>query len=483
MAKRVGLLKKSTRPAVWGLTLPDLSSLSISSVAPLFSMAAAGQLLVQLAGAEVLWAIFAVAIPFVFSSWIFRLLNHHFPNAGASYHWSRRVLGRRVSQFQSWILMMAYFWSIPPIMIPAAEQSLSLLGIARPGAWDVVGFSLLWISFAATVLLLGSRVTARVTQMFLLAEVLGVTAMMVIGLGHWHPVIMTPADNTAHLSVRWQHIVIAMVVAATIVDGWEIDSYAAEEATKPRITPGTGGIIGALMVLAYYGLSWSVMLHNVPLFVLESHRDVLMTWAQMVIPSVQRWALIPILASTAGSLWLTTFILSRALFAMGRDHILPSVLTRFNRFKAPIWAVITPSFVAFGIVCVNLLWTSITSWFNLVLSSAGFFLVLEFLFDSITASVFLSRQHRMSLPHGFDGHQHRFLQIISWITSLWLLTMTGFFLIYGGQVIGKGMDGVVGTLLLAGLVFVLIQRKHEGLETLFIFEPETVMMKTSSPKQ
>ncbi|SMC04743.1 amino acid/polyamine/organocation transporter, APC superfamily [Sulfobacillus thermosulfidooxidans DSM 9293] len=482
MTTRTGLESHSKR-FMLGLTLPDLSSLSISSVAPLFSMAAAGQLLVQLAGADVLWAILAVAIPFVFSSWIFRLLNHHFPNAGASYHWSRRVLGTQVSQFQSWILIMAYFWSIPPIIIPAADQSLSLLGIARPDAWDVVGFSLLWIIFAASVLLLGSRMTARVTQIFLLAEVLAVMAMMVIGFGHWHHVILAPSENTADINVRWQRIVIAMVVAATIVDGWEIDSYAAEEATKPRSAPGTGGIIGALMVLAYYGLSWSVMLHNVPLSILRRHPDVLMTWAHMVIPSVHRWALIPILASTAGSLWLTTFILSRALFAMGRDHILPPILTRFNRFNAPIWAIIIPSLAAFVIVCVNLFWTSMTSWFNLVLSSAGFFLVLEFLFDSITASVFLSRQHDSALPHGLDGHQHRFLQLISWLTSLWLLTMTGFFLVYGGQVIGKGIDEVVGILMLAGIIFVMVQRKQAQSQTLFIFEPEAQMMKASSSRQ
>ncbi len=67
-----------------GLTLPDLSSLSVSSVALLFSTAAADQLLVQFAGAHVLWAILGGGIPFAFSSWIFHLVNHHFPNAESS---------------------------------------------------------------------------------------------------------------------------------------------------------------------------------------------------------------------------------------------------------------------------------------------------------------------------------------------------------------------------------------------------------------
>ena len=70
------------------LTLSDLSGLSIASVGPLFSVAAAGSVLLSLAGTAVIWAILAIAIPFIFSSWLFRMLNTHYPNTGASYHWS-----------------------------------------------------------------------------------------------------------------------------------------------------------------------------------------------------------------------------------------------------------------------------------------------------------------------------------------------------------------------------------------------------------
>ncbi|MCY0885473.1 MAG: APC family permease [Firmicutes bacterium] len=449
------------------LTLPDLSSLSISSVAPLFSLAAAGQMLVRLTGPRVLWAVLAVAVPFVLSSTIFRLLNRHFPNAGASYHWSRRVLGPTASRFQSWILLMAYFWSLPPIVIPAATQTLALAGLPRPAPPAVVLAGAGWVAFATGVLLLGSRVTARVTQAFLVLEVAAVAVLAAVGLARWHPV----AAPAGPLPLR--PFAVAMVVAATIVDGWEIDSYAAEEARRPRTTPGTGGMAGALLVLAYYGLAWTVLLHTVPVPVLAAHSDVLTTWAAAELPGAGRWALLPILASTAGSLWLTTFILSRALYAMGRDRLLPAPLTRLNRFHAPVWAIALPAAGALAVVAVNLAWPSVTALFNLVLSSAGFFLVLEFLFDSVTAAVFLARQHPASWPHARDRHRHRGLLVVSVVTSLWLAGIAGLFLRYGGAAVGPGLDAVLAVLLGGGTLFsILAARRQRSAGACFIFEPE-----------
>ncbi|AEJ39565.1 amino acid permease-associated region [Sulfobacillus acidophilus TPY] len=461
------------------LSLPDLSVLSISSVAPLFSIAAAGQLLVELVGPHVIEAIMAVAVPFILSATIFRVMNQHFPHAGASYHWSRRVLGVRASHFQSWILLMAYFWSIPPIVIPAAEQTLALLGDAAPAPVAVVAAGTAWMVFSGLVLWLGSRVTAWVTQGFLLLEVAAVVAMGVLGLQHWHPTV-----SVGRSSWSVTHLGVAMVVAATIVDGWEIDSYAAEESRKPRHGPGTAGLIGALAVLFYYGLAWTVLLHNVPVASLAASPDVLLVWAHAVLPRHSHWALVPILASTAGSLWLTTFILSRALYAMGRDRLLPAAFSRLNRFHAPAWAIFAPAAGALLVVWVNLIWPSVNGLFQLVLSSAGFFLVLEFLFDSITASVFLGRPHRYSLPHSWDRHRHRGLRAVSFLTAVWLVAMVVIFLRYGGQVLGHGLLWVIGAMLAGGVGFMAwAGRRHRSEAGYYIYEPDTDpgVTRTTSP--
>ncbi len=87
--------------------LRDLVPLSVSSVGPMFSVAATGGVMAAQAGWWTLPAIAILAVPFVTSSFVFRLLNRHFPHAGASYHWSARVVGRGISRYQAWILILA----------------------------------------------------------------------------------------------------------------------------------------------------------------------------------------------------------------------------------------------------------------------------------------------------------------------------------------------------------------------------------------
>ena len=50
--------------------------------------------------------------------------------------------------------------------------------------------------------------------------------------------------------------------------------------------------------------------------------------------------LIPILLSTAGGLWLTSYILTRALFAMGRERLIPAGFGRLNRHRVPHVAIV-----------------------------------------------------------------------------------------------------------------------------------------------
>src|SRR5580658_4954759 len=120
-------LEPGRRELVQSFHLRDLVPLSVSSVGPMFSVAATGGVMAAEAGWWTLPAIAILAVPFIISSFVFRLLNRHFPQAGASYHWSARVIGRGVSRYQAWILILAYFFPIPPIAIPASTYTLALV--------------------------------------------------------------------------------------------------------------------------------------------------------------------------------------------------------------------------------------------------------------------------------------------------------------------------------------------------------------------
>ena len=436
----------------------DLVPLSISSVGPLFSVAATGGVMAAQAGWWTLPAIAILAVPFIISSFVFRLLNQHFPQAGASYHWSARVIGAGVSRYQAWILILAYFFSIPPIAIPAGSYTLALLAPHyRAPAVMHLAVTLFWIVFAAVPLLLGGRPTAIITRVFFAVEMISLAGFAVIGVASWHrlavPVHFGPAPIGG--------IMVVAVVAATILDGWEIDSYASEESQRPRNDPGIGGIIGAFGALAFYAILYPLMLGETPLRLLANSTDPLAEWSHRLVPGAPWAMLIPILLSTAGGLWLTSFILSRALYAMGREQLIPSSFAKLNRHRVPYVGIIAALGLAAVVVAMQLFVGSLSSFFTLVLSGAGFFLVAEFFLDSVTAVVFLAFGHRRFSGVDFTSHSHRLLLVGSIFSSAVMGSLMVAFFIYGPSAIGGGVDETFATLLILGLAFAWwTKRRH-----------------------
>jgi amino acid transporter len=428
----------------------DLVPLSVSSVGPLFSVAATGGVMAAQAGWWTLPAIAILAVPFIISSFVFRLLNRHFPHAGASYHWSARVIGRGVSRYQAWILIIAYFFSIPPIAIPAGSYTLALIapGYHAPAVVQM-GVTLFWIGFAAVPLLLGGRPTARITQVFFVVEMVSLAGFGVFGALSWHRLAVPIHFGAPPVG----GILIVAVVASTILDGWEIDSYAAEESQRPRDHPGIGGIIGAFGALGFYAMLYPLMLGETPLHLLANSTDPLAVWSHRLVPGAPWAMLIPVLLSAAGGLWLTSFILTRALYAMGREKLIPSGFGNLNRHHVPHVAIVAALGLAAVVVALQLFVSSLGSFFTLALSAAGFFLLAEFFLDSVTAAVFLTVGHKRLPDVQLQPHGHRILLVGSLFSSVIMGALLVAFFVYGPKAIGAGVDETFAALLGAGFAF------------------------------
>jgi len=423
----------------------------------MFSVAATGGVMAAQAGWWTLPAIGILAVPFIISSFVFRLLNRHFPHAGASYHWSARIVGRGVSRYQAWILILAYFLSIPPIAIPAGSYTLALVAPHYQAPAVVhLAVTLFWVAFAAAPLLLGSRPTARITQLFFLVEMVALASFGIIGLARLRALSVPIHFGAPPIG----GMLVVAVIAATILDGWEIDSYAAEEAVRPRSDPGLGGIIGAFGALLFYAVLYPLMMSETPLHSLAGSVDPLAVWAHRLIPGAPVVMLVPILLSTAGGLWLTSFILTRALYAMGRERLIPEAFSRVNRFRVPWVAVAVSLGSATVVVAIQLFVSSLSSFFNLVLSAAGFFLLAEFFLDSVTALVFLTVGHRRLPDVRLRPHGHRLLLAGSVFSSATMGALLVAFFVYGPRAIGNGVDETFAVLLALGLVFAWITRRR-----------------------
>lgn len=448
-------LRQLTSPPKQGLRRDlgfyELVTLAVSSIGPLFSiMAAAGVILVD-AGGHVFWLLGLAALPFASSTLIFQLLNQHFPNVGASYHWCRKVLGLKVARFQSWIIVVAYFVSLPPIVLPAAQYTVGLMRLSW--AQDRVAMSLAisgWAAVAALILTRRPGVMARATAVLLALELSGAAVLVVIGfgrLGTLHTVGPTPPFHIAGLFA-------GLVTAATIMDGWEVDSYASGESKRPRQDPGIAGMLGFSVALVIYGLVFWLMAHEMPITQWGSTNPFLL-WINRLDSATGVIGSVAVLSSTIASLWLTTYILSRALFVMGRDGLLPQNVSSLNAHGTPGWAV-GAILTAVWLVAMGEVWTlSLARIIGVVLAIAGFFIIMEFFLDSCTAAVFLLQYHRKFL-HSRVPHMHGTMKVVAVGTAALWMAYLGGFLWYGPGMTSRSVDWVIGVVLAIGIGFMAI---------------------------
>ena len=450
------------------LHILDLIPMSLSSIAPAFSIAAAYGVLVSLAGPQAIMSTFITALPIIFAALVFRQLNIHHPHAGASYYWTSKILGSRAGSFQGWILSLAYFFSIPPIVVPAGEYTLQFLSaiglISAAAASNTVLVSLAgicWVLVAIVPLVLGAKPTARLTELFLFTELAVFALFFWFGISHMqgHVVNAFSASWFFSTHVSLSGLAMGMVIAITILDGWEIDSYSSEESKKPRAWPGLGGIVGLLAVLAIYAIAMPLITIETPLSALSQSANPLATWAYYVVPQYGWIVDIAVIASTASSLWLTSFILSRAWYAMARDGQMPKAMGRLHKkFRSPVTGILIIGALSIVINLWMLLFPTVKSFFTLVLGAAGIFLAMEFCIDCINGVVFFWVLHR-HIPDGM-GHAHWIYKIISLAGALSLASIIAISIYYSPELIGSEFIYVFAALLIPG-IFVAMRTKNQ----------------------
>lgn len=389
------------------LDLTHLTAMSVSSVGPVFSIAAAlgPMIALGLYGAPIgMWLAF---IPFFLSAITFRHLNRHIPHAGASYGWAVRALGPTMAVVQGWIVILAYFFSLLAIIVPAGTYTLALVAPSQVNnnlLVSLVGSA--WAIFAAIPLIWGITPTIRLTFVFLISELAIIGVFFTLGFAKlWtHGAVVAPTFGwfvPTH-GFNFGALVTVAVVGFTVVDGWEIDSHAAEESKARRTNPGTAGLIGLLTVTVMYVIAFLLLFSLAPLPALVAHQtNVLAYFAVLVAPA---WAtkvmILGVLASTASGLWLTHYILNRALYAMSRDRVIPQALGQIHpRFRTP-WLLVlltTIAEVAVTTILVNV--PNVAVFFAIMLQSAGFFLATVFVLSNVAAIAYFRTVARESLHH------------------------------------------------------------------------------------
>jgi len=364
----------------------DLLVIAAAAIGPAFSLATTMGPMVGAAGYAAPLTLVFVTLVMACVAIGYSRLGARFPNAGSSYSWIRTAFGAAFGAYGAWVLIVANIFAIVVTAIPAGSYTLDLIApqlADSPQATGIVGA--LWTIAAGALLARGLKPTTLVAAAFVVAEfaVLGAAALAA-SFVHAPAQPVVAATNVHGLS----GLVGAVVIGIWMLDGWEVSASTAEESTDVNRAPGLGGLGGLALTAAILVIGMTAFLRiGTPAGFADHPADVMAYVGSLLGGGAWRWILtVTVLASLAASLQTTLVYLSRSLFAMGRDGLVPAALGRLDRRGVPMVAVVGLTGLGVLFCLASGLFPSVKAGFDLILSGTSVFLGLLFLL-SAAASV------------------------------------------------------------------------------------------------
>jgi amino acid transporter len=267
--------------------------------------------------------------------------------------------------------------------LPAGTYTLDLLAPNLAGSALAVALTACgWIAGSALLLWYGLRPTAILTLLLLAAEV--VVLAGAAGLAGVHPRPGAVAFVAAPL--EWGGIVAAVVVGIWMIDGWEVSASTAEEAQGDASAPGRGGLAGLVLTSA-------VLLASIAAFTrigtpagFAAHQSDALAYVGGLLGGA--WPLVlsvTVLVSLAASLQTTLVYLTRSIYGMGRDGLLPRSLGRLDRRAEPAAAIALITGLSLAFTLAAGISPSANAAFTFALAGTSWFLGVLFVMTAAAA--------------------------------------------------------------------------------------------------
>jgi amino acid transporter len=315
------------------LGLRDLAVVAAASMGPAFSLATTLGAMVAAAGRWTWLALVVVAVLMAMIAAGYKRLGERMRDAGSSYAWIRAAFGPQGGAYGAWVLLVASMFAVLATALPAGTYTLDLV---RPelaaNALAVALAACGWVIATALLLWYGLRPTAMLALVLLVAEIVVLAGAAAVSAGHPRPDAVALGDAP----VAWGGMVSAIVLGVWLIDGWETSASAAEEAQGEPSAPGAGALAGL-------GLTTAVLLAAIWAFTrigsaagFAAHGDDALAYVGGLLGGGWTKLLsVTVLVSLAASLQTTLVYLSRSVYAMGRDGLLPGGLGRLDRRAEP----------------------------------------------------------------------------------------------------------------------------------------------------
>lgn len=280
----------------------------------------------------VAWAILALtAFPMAV---VFARFSAEYPNAGGVSFLVRQAFGWRPGMAVGLFLLVLNLATNPILGLAAARYLAVLFGWEDPTVILLAGFAVMSIGVLTNML--GILVASRVQFALVVGLIVGLLTVVAVS---------APAADTARLSPfapnGWGAVGAALLVGFFAFFGWENVSHVADEVREPRRSYPRAALLGALIVgLLYFTLALVAALVIPP----EADADSTAILAALLRFSRGEGAaqLGSVLAVALLVVTTNAWVLgaSRLLYAMARDGIVPSGISRVSgRNGAPLAAL------------------------------------------------------------------------------------------------------------------------------------------------
>ncbi len=365
------------------LVLRDLIVVAAASMGPAFSLATTMAAMIAAAGRWTSLALALVALLMAMVALGYRRLGERMRDAGSSYAWIRSAFGPEAGAYGAWVLLVANAFAVIATALPAGAYTLDLVapGLA-PSGLAVALVACAWIVAAAVLLWYGLRPTALLALALLAAEVLILAAAA--GLAGLHP--RPDAVAFARQPLEWSGLVAAMVVGIWMLDGWEVSASTAEEAEGAPSVPGWGGLAGLVLTTAVLLAAIAAFARVGSAAGFAAHEDDALAYIGELLGGAWRPVLaVTVLVSLAAALQTTLVYLTRSIYAMGRDRVLPAALGTLDGRAEPAAAIVLVAALSVFFALVAGLSPTAKGAFDVALQGTSWFLGLLFALSALAA--------------------------------------------------------------------------------------------------
>lgn len=271
------------------------------------------------------------------------------PVAGSSYTYAYASLGELIAWIVGWSLLAEYGLACSSIAVGWSGYSQSLLagwGVylpdalrAAPGALPehTTYFNLpaFCIILAVTLLLsAGVRESKRVSNLMVFIKVSVI--ILVVAVGIWH---VEPDNWTPYVPNGISGVIGASALIIFSFLGFDVVSSAAEEVRRPQRDMPIGLLVAlGICIILYIGVA-AVLTGIVPYMEFKGiDNPVSLVLARAHIVWLARLVDVAAVVGMAAAILVMCYAITRLVFAISRDGLLPPILSRINHRQVPIFS-------------------------------------------------------------------------------------------------------------------------------------------------